>query len=77
MAEKTEKGFSDAEMSVHQYYMDIINAMPNIVYWIDLQCELKGSNQQFVKLLGLHDLHDFKGTPYQLLEKHAFWTKKA
>lgn len=76
MAEKSEKGCSDVSMAIHQYYMDIINCMPNVVYWIDLDCELKGSNHNFVKLLGLHDLHDFKGTPYHLLEKYAHWPKK-
>ncbi len=76
MAEKSEKGCSDASMAVHQYYMDIINCMPNSVYWMDLDCELKGCNHNFVKLLGLNDLHDFKGTPYHLLEKHAHWPKE-
>lgn len=74
MAQKTEKGFSDVALTIHQYYMDILNCLPNIVYWIDLNCELKGSNHNFVKLLGLNDLHDFKGTPYKLLEKYAQWS---
>jgi len=73
MAQKTEKGLSEISVAIHQYYMDIINCMPNIVYWIDLDCELKGSNNNFVKLLGLKDLHDFTGTPYELLTKYAQW----
>ncbi len=76
MAGKTEKGLSDTSVAIHQYYMDIINCMPNVVYWIDLNCALKGANNHFVRLLGLNDLHDFNGTPYQLLEKHAHWDKK-
>lgn len=73
MAQKTEKGISEISVAIHHYYMDIINCMPNIVYWIDLDCELKGSNNNFVKLLGLKDLHDFTGTAYELLRKYAHW----
>lgn len=76
MAGKTEKGFSDTSIAIHQYYMDIINCMPNVVYWVDLNCDLKGANNHFVQLLGLNNLHDFNGTPYQLLEKYAHWDKK-
>ncbi|MDP3562699.1 MAG: response regulator [Legionellaceae bacterium] len=74
MAQKEEKGLSDISVAIHQYYMDIINCMPNIVYWIDLNCELKGSNNNFVRLLNLDDLHEFNGTPYELLKKHAHWS---
>ncbi len=59
--------------SIHQYYMEIINSMPNIVYWIDAECNLKGCNNNFVKLLGLNTLNDLKGTPYQQMEKFAHW----
>ncbi|MDP3705509.1 MAG: response regulator [Legionellaceae bacterium] len=73
MTQNTEKGISESEVAIHQYYMDIINGMPNIVYWVDLDCALKGSNTNFVKLLGLKDLHDFTGTAYELLIKYAHW----
>lgn len=74
MAEKMEKGLSEPSVAIHQYYMDILNCMPNVVYWVDLDCNLKGANSQFVELLGLHDLQDLKGTPYFLLEKYAYWS---
>ena len=64
---------SEATVAIHQYYMDIINCMPNIVYWIDLNCELKGSNNNFVSLLNIKHLRDFVGTPYELLSKYAHW----
>lgn len=52
-----------------QTYLDIINAMPNIVYWIDNDCQLQGCNQNFVKLLNLKQMKDFKSTPYELMLK--------
>lgn len=62
--------------AVHQQYMDIINALPDVVYWIDVDCNLLGCNNNFVNLLGLHQLRDFKGTPYQQMKKHAHWADK-
>ncbi|KTC90358.1 response regulator [Fluoribacter dumoffii] len=62
--------------SIHQYYMEIINSMPNIVYWIDTECNLKGCNHNFVKLLGLNTLNDLKGSPYQQMEESAHWDKE-
>ncbi|CAM2838224.1 response regulator [Legionella steigerwaltii] len=62
--------------SIHQYYMEIINSMPNIVYWIDTECNLKGCNNNFIKLLGVNTISDLKGSPYQQLEEFAHWDKE-
>lgn len=62
--------------SIHQYYMEIINSMPHIVYWIDTECNLKGCNNNFIKLLGLNTLKDLKGSPYQQMEEFAHWDKE-
>lgn len=62
--------------SIHQYYMEIINSIPNIVYWVDTECNLKGCNNNFIKLLGVNTLNDLKGTPYQQMERLAHWNKK-
>lgn len=61
---------------IHQHYMDIINALPDIVYWVDVDCKLIGCNNNFVALLGLNELRDFKGTPYQQMKKFAHWPEK-
>ncbi|KTC93957.1 response regulator [Legionella cincinnatiensis] len=61
--------------SIHQYYMEIINSMPNIVYWLDTNCNLKGCNNNFIKLLGLNTLQDLDGTPYQQMEAFGHWDK--
>lgn len=58
---------------IHQHYMDIMNALPDIVYWVDVDCNLIGCNTNFVTLLGLQELRDFKGTPYQQMKKCAHW----
>ncbi len=34
-----------------------------------------GCNNHFVKLLGLHELRDFNGTPYQQMKKCAHWSE--
>ncbi|QEY51658.1 response regulator [Legionella longbeachae] len=68
------KSQEDVE-SIHQYYMEIINSMPNIVYWLDTDCNLKGCNNNFIKLLGLNTLKDLDGTPYQQMEKFGHWDK--
>lgn len=62
--------------SIHQYYMEIINSMPNIVYWIDTECNLKGCNNNFVELLGVNTINDLKGSPYQQMEEFAHWDKE-
>ena len=53
--------------------MDIINSIPDIVYWIDVNCNLIGCNNHFVNLLGIQELSDFKGTPYNQMKKCAHW----
>ena len=59
---------------IHQYYMDIINCIPEIVYWIDVDCMLKGCNHSFIQLLGLQRLSDCAGTPYEQMSKHLTWS---
>lgn len=58
---------------IHQHYMDIINCMPNAVYWIDLYGNLLGYNSNFLKLLGLETLNNYNGEPYELFSKYANW----
>ncbi len=59
MAQKIKHNALDDTFAIHKYYLDIINCMPNIVYWIDINCQLKGCNNNFVKLLGLKRMKDF------------------
>lgn len=58
---------------LHQHYMDILNSVPDIVYWIDLKCNLIGCNVNFLNLIGLKNPQDLKGTPYELMHHHAHW----
>ncbi len=58
---------------IHQHYMDIINSVPDAVYWIDINCNLNGCNLHFLRLLNLKNPKDLKGTPYELMKSHAHW----
>lgn len=74
MGPRVKKGSpEDSNDVIHQYYMDIINAIPDIVYWIDKDCMLKGCNYNFVEFFGLKRLKDFKGTPYEQMQKFTNW----
>lgn len=61
------------DIDIHQYYMDILNCMPNIVYWVDLHCRLKGCNSNYVQLLGLKTKRDFSGTPHEQMSHFLPW----
>ncbi len=64
----------DADLlALHEYYMDIINCMPHIVYWVNMHCDFKGCNDHFIKLLGVRQIKDFSGTPYEQIIKHTDW----
>lgn len=74
MAQMKRDDLTDT-FAIHQYYMDIINCQPNIVYWVDLHCNLKGCNTNFVKLLGIKSKNDFAGTPYEQMAKFLPWSE--
>jgi CheY-like chemotaxis protein len=61
---------------IHQQYMDIINSIPDAVYWTDINCNLIGCNTSFVHLLGIKNHRDLKGPPYLLMKKYAHWPDK-
>lgn len=60
---------------IHEHYMDIINCMPDAVYWVDADCNLKGFNSNFLKLLGIKDVDNYSLQPYPLFVKYAKWPK--
>ncbi len=68
-----DKKQTEQLLDIHQHYMDIINCMPNAVYWIDLDCKLLGYNSNFLKLLDLDKLDCHGDMPYDLLSKYANW----
>ncbi len=72
-----QKGTPEDVKQIHQNYMEIMNCLPDIVYWVDVDCNLLGCNNQFVRLLGLNELRDFKGTPYHQMQKFAHWNDQS
>lgn len=57
-------------------YMDIINAIPDMVYWMDTNCQLLGCNQRFVKFFTINKMKDFCATPYEQMIKSGHWSKE-
>lgn len=76
MARKIKKAEVNETLDIHLYYMNIINALPGIVYWIDENCQLKGCNNHFIQVLGIKRTRDMVGTPYQLMTKFTKWSEK-
>lgn len=72
MMNQTPNGIGN-DLQIIQYYMDILNCMPNIVYWVDVNCKLQGCNHNFVSLLGLTHMKDFNGTPYERMAERLPW----
>lgn len=64
----------DKPSVIHQYYMEIINSLPDAVYWMDVNCNLIGCNLPFLHLLHLKNAQGFKDKPYELLKQHALWS---
>lgn len=60
---------------VHEYYLNIIGAMPNNVYWLDKDCITQGCNENVLKLVGLKKLEDFVGITYEQMGRLAGWTE--
>lgn len=75
MSHQQVSGRLDGSNQIHQFYMNIINCFPDIVYWVDANCNLLGCNHHFVRLLGLGEPGDFKGTPYQQMKLLAHWSE--
>lgn len=76
MAKKpSNREYADSA-ELHQYYLSIINCIPNIMYWLDTNCELKGCNQHFAQWLGLKSTRDFSGKPYKIIKKHTDWSQE-
>lgn len=71
-----EKGNTENIDVIHQHYMDIINAVPDIVYWVDVNCTLMGCNNNFITLLGMQKIRDFKGTPYEQMKRFGHWSEQ-
>ena len=59
---------------LQQYYSSILNCLPNWIYWIDNNCVLQGCNMRFTQFLGLKNVQDFSGSPYQKLAQTAQWS---
>ncbi|KTD29806.1 MULTISPECIES: response regulator [Legionella] len=65
------------DIDMHQYYLDVIDCMPNIVYLLDKNCCLMGCNRNFRSLLGVNQLEEMIGVhPYKKLVALADWSEE-
>ncbi len=62
-------------IGIHEYYLNIIENMPNNVYWLDKNCVTQGCNRNVLKLVGLERLDQFIGITYEEMGKLAGWTE--
>jgi CheY-like chemotaxis protein len=76
MADKLAVSNDVGIQDIHKYYLDIINCMPNIVYWVDMDCKLKGCSRLFVELLGMKRVKDLDGTPYEQMSQFSSWSSE-
>lgn len=76
MTSHHQPGHMDKIGVIHQQYMSILNGVMDAVYWTDVNCNLIGCNNSFLKLMGIENHRDIKGSPYLLMKNHAHWSDK-
>ncbi len=60
---------------IRQYFLRIIEMMPNSVYWLDRNCVTLGCNKNVLNEVGLNSLEEFVGLTYEELGQKANWTE--
>ena len=60
---------------IRQYFLRIIEMMPNSVYWLDRNCMTLGCNKNVLNEVGLNSLEEFVGLTYEELGQKANWTE--
>lgn len=58
-----------------QYYLDVIRALPNLVYVVDERCKLTACNEKMLHLLGIEDISDLQETLYSRLIRHTGYSE--
>ena len=58
-----------------EYFQNIIDAMPNNVYWLNRECVTMGCNRNVLRLVGLKRLEQFVGITYEEMGRLAGWTE--
>jgi PAS domain S-box-containing protein len=71
------KSRAQKDASNMQYYLDVLDCMPNLVYLLDRNCTLTGCNKNFRDLLRLERAKEAVGrSPYEKLVSLAHWSKE-
>ncbi|MGQ3889464.1 response regulator [Legionella sp. CNM-1927-20] len=76
MSSKINLVNQDEVSMLQQYYQNIINSLPNLVYILDKDCTLVGCNNNVLTMLGLTDLSKLEESFYQRLITFAEWSEE-
>ncbi|WED44449.1 response regulator [Legionella cardiaca] len=66
----------DEPKIIYQYFKDILEAMPNLLYIVDKNCTFVGANNNFLKLLGFNRLEDLVDKTYKEITHHFPWSEE-
>ncbi|MFC3907707.1 response regulator [Legionella dresdenensis] len=64
----------DESFNLSQYFQDIIDCMPHLVYILDKDCTLVGCNNNMLAMLGITDISQANGKLYKTLESSLHWS---
>ena len=67
---------TDNHFKTSQYALDLLDSVPDAMYWIDHNCQLVGCNNHFLELIGMTVHKKLSGTPYDLMLKETPWSQE-
>jgi signal transduction histidine kinase len=71
----TKPNDSDDPDGIRDYFLKIIEVMPNLVFWVNKDSIALGCNKNELDLLGLKSLDQFIGLSYEEIGALTHWTK--
>ncbi len=78
MARATKsRGPDETNSEPLQYYLDVLDSMPNLVYLLDKNCCLTGSNLNFRRMFDLKNREELLGfPPYKTIHLNGNWSEE-
>lgn len=72
----TKPNNSEDSDGIRDYFLKIIEVMPNLVFWVNKDSIALGCNRNELDMLGLESLDQFIGLSYEEIGALANWTKE-
>lgn len=66
----------NSQFKTSQHTLDLLDSVPDAMYWVDHNCQFVGCNNHFFELLNVTVHKKLTGTPYDWMMKHTPWTKE-